>query len=340
MYSHQKTNRLINIFFVAIALAGLALITAQADQVVTTIRQGDWTALPGALLATALSYLCMSLSFALVGRLLGLDMGQRDMAVVGFVTNVINHVLTTGGLAGYSLRYLLMKRHGASFKDVIAVSVMHFYLTSLDMLVMIPVSVLYLMRNAQVARQVSILLGVLTALLTILAALAALLIFAQSWRQRLFLYVHQLANRILGRDLRDQMAQLDETLTRGVLAIRRAPGELVKVMGLTWLDWLGSVFVLSFCLDAFGPAVPFGVVVTGFVLGIMAGLISMVPGGLGVQEGSMTGVLALLGVPFSQAFLAAILFRAIFFFLPYLVSLVFSRWLLQTDQLLDATGAD
>ncbi len=125
-----------------------------------------------------------------------------------------------------------------------------------------------------------------------------------------------------------------------MLAIRKAPGELIKVMGLTWLDWLGSVFVLSFCLDAFGPEVPFGVVVTGFVLGIMAGLISMIPGGLGVQEGSMTGVFALLGVPFSQAFLAAILFRAIFFFLPYLISLPISRWLLRTDQLLDASGAE
>jgi uncharacterized protein (TIRG00374 family) len=340
MYSHGKTNRLINIIFVVIFLTGLAVIIVQAEQVVATIRQGDWTALPGALLATTLSYLCMSLSFALVGRLLDLDMGQRDMAVVGFVTNVINHVLTTGGLAGYSLRYLLMKRHGASFKDVIAVSVMHFYLTSLDMLVMFPVSILYLMRHAQVTRQVSILLGVLTALLTILAALAALLIFVQSWRRHLFSYVHRIANRVLSQDLRDQMVQLDETLTRGVLAIRRAPSELVKVMGLTWLDWFGSVFVFSFCLDAFGPSVPLGVVVTGFVLGIMAGLISMIPGGLGVQEGSMTGVLALLGVPFSQAFLAAILFRAIFFFFPYLVSLAFSHWLLQTDQLLDATGAD
>jgi uncharacterized protein (TIRG00374 family) len=133
---------------------------------------------------------------------------------------------------------------------------------------------------------------------------------------------------------------LDETLTRGVQAVRRTPSQLAWVMSLTWLDWLASVIVLSFCLDAFGPAVPFGVVVTGFVLGIMAGLMSMIPGGLGVQEGSMTGVFALLGVPFGQAFLAAILFRAVFFFLPYVISLGFSRWLLRPGQLPDTAAAD
>ncbi len=195
MYSHRKAKRLINILFLIIALAGLAVIVAQAEQVMTTISQADWGELPGALLAMALSYFCMSLSFALVGQLLEVDMEQRDMALVGFVTNTINHVITTGGLAGYSLRYLLMKRHDVQFKDVFAVSVMHFYLTSLDMLVMFPVSVVYLMRHAQVAPQVTVLLAILTGLLTALAALAALLIFAHSWRSRLFSFVRKASRR-------------------------------------------------------------------------------------------------------------------------------------------------
>jgi uncharacterized membrane protein YbhN (UPF0104 family) len=49
----------------------------------------------------------------------------------------------------------------------------------------------------------------------------------------------------------------------------------------------------------------------------------MIPGGLGVQEGSMAAVYALLGVPFGQALLAAILFRAIYYFIPFLFSLGF-----------------
>jgi uncharacterized protein (TIRG00374 family) len=339
MGARSASNRLIQIIFLVIAVAGLVLIMVEIDQVVTTIGQADWTMLPGALLATTLAYLCMSLSFALVGRLLGLHMEWRDLALIGFVTNVINHVVTAGGLAGYSLRYLLMKRQGISFKDVFALSALHFYLTSLDMLTMFPVGVAYLMRHAVVNQRVAALLGSLAVVLATAAVLVALLIFSQRWRHHLFQIVVRIAGRTLGRDLRGQLGQLEETMTRGALAVRRSPGQLGWVMVLTWLDWLGSAIVLGFCLDAFGPAVPFGVVVTGFVIGIVAGVASMIPGGLGVQEGSMTGVLALLGVPFGQAFLAAILFRAVFFFLPYMVSLGFSRWLLRHGQLPDAAAA-
>jgi uncharacterized protein (TIRG00374 family) len=59
------------------------------------------------------------------------------------------------------------------------------------------------------------------------------------------------------------------------------------------------------------------------------GLVSMIPGGLGAQEGSMGAVYALLGVPLEQAMLAAILFRAVYYLVPFLISLAFYRRLLR-----------
>ena len=83
------------------------------------------------------------------------------ISAVGFVTNVINHVVTTGGVAGYTIRVLMMARHGVSLKDVAAVSIVHFYLTSLDMMIMLPVSLAYLLRNAQVKPGITVSLIVL-----------------------------------------------------------------------------------------------------------------------------------------------------------------------------------
>jgi uncharacterized membrane protein YbhN (UPF0104 family) len=56
----------------------------------------------------------------------------------------------------------------------------------------------------------------------------------------------------------------------------------------------------------------------------------MVPGGFGVQETSMAGIYALLGVSFERALLAAILFRVIVDFIPFFISLVIYRRLLFT----------
>jgi uncharacterized protein (TIRG00374 family) len=112
-------------------------------------------------------------------------------------------------------------------------------------------------------------------------------------------------------------------MTRGVAALRRQPLLFALLVGLIGADWMASVVALWFCFDALGDPIGAGVLLTGFAIGITAGVLSMVPGGLGVQEGSMAGIYALLGVPFHQAVLASILFRVVYYLVPYVVSLGF-----------------
>ena len=71
------------------------------------------------------------------------------------------------------------------------------------------------------------------------------------------------------------------------------------------------------------------VVVTGFAVGVAAGVMSMVPGGLGVQEGSMAGAYHLLGVPLEQGVLVSFLFRLVYYMVPFGVSLLFYRSVLR-----------
>ena len=48
----------------------------------------------------------------------------------------------------------------------------------------------------------------------------------------------------------------------------------------------------------------------------------MLPGGMGVQEGSMVGIYVLLGVDYERAVLASVLFRAIYYLVPFAASLL------------------
>jgi uncharacterized membrane protein YbhN (UPF0104 family) len=72
-----------------------------------------------------------------------------------------------------------------------------------------------------------------------------------------------------------------------------------------------------------------GTLLSGFGIGVSAGNISMIPGGLGIQEASMAGVYSILGTPFAQAVLASILFRVVYDFVPFLLSLALYGWLLR-----------
>jgi len=316
------------IFIFIVLLVGVITVIAQFDEVLEVIQKADWHAIPGAIFFTFVSYLSMSISFALVCRLFAIRMPFRSCAEIGYVTNVLNHVITTGGVAGLSLRFILMGRQGVAIRDSIAVSMMHFYLASLDMMVMLPVGLFYLINNATLPREIMILLGTVSITLFFLAILATAIIFQPKWRAQVLRILANLSSRILRRDLRITFRQFDKSMRRGILVMRMKPGLVLLIISLTIVDWVSSVIVLSFCLDAFGTHQPFGVVMTGFVIGIVAGLASMIPGGIGVQEGAMTWVLVLLGVRFGQAVLASILFRAVFFFLPYGVSLLFYRHLL------------
>jgi uncharacterized membrane protein YbhN (UPF0104 family) len=44
---------------------------------------------------------------------------------------------------------------------------------------------------------------------------------------------------------------------------------------------------------------------------------------MGVQEASIAGILVIFGVPFSQSIIAAILFRVLYYFAPFVFSLAF-----------------
>jgi len=93
-----------------------------------------------------------------------------------------------------------------------------------------------------------------------------------------------------------------------------------SIFGLVVAYWVFMLVVLWFCFYALGGTIKPDVLITGFTIGISAGNLSMVPGGFGVQEASMAGVYALLGVPLTQALLAVILFRIVYDIIPYIAS--------------------
>jgi uncharacterized protein (TIRG00374 family) len=198
------------------------------------------------------------------------------------------------------------------------------------MLIMLPVGFLYLLLNAELPVGVAALTGLMTGLMGIVAVVATGLIFLDAWRHRLVQFLTRLGFVILRRNFREALKRFDDTLTRGVSAMRRQPFTVFLTIVLTWVDWFCSVGVVWLCFDAFGQPIRFGVILAGYVIGVMAGVLSMVPGGFGVQEGSMTGFFVLLGASFQQALLASILFRGIYFLIPYGISLIFYGRLLKT----------
>jgi hypothetical protein len=327
--SPRSRQRLLIVLVVVLILVGGFTVLADWDEVRTVVDQADWTALVFALIFTIISYLCVSFNFAVICRLLGIQMKTGELAEIGYVSTVLNHVVQSGGAAGYSVRYTFISKSGATNKDILAASIFQYYLTSLAMLSMLPVGFIYLLFNAQMKAGVSALIALATLFMMIIFTLATLFVFRGSTRGRLLDFTGRVVRTITRRDVGDTLVNFDETMTRGVAALQKKPKGVLLIIFLVTVDWVASVIVLWFCFDALGPSVTVGALIAGFVIGVMAGVVSMLPAGIGVQDFSMAGIFALLGTQFEQAVLASVLWRGVYYLLPYIVSLGFYWHLLR-----------
>jgi len=175
-------------------------------------------------------------------------------------------------------------------------------------------------------------ISIATAILILLLILASIIVFSSRARSVLLRSLGGMVHFIIRRKIDTALNDFDNAMSQGVMLIRQRPKVLWMLILVAVGDWAGTIGALWFCFAALGTFLGAGVLVTGFSLGITAGFISMVPGGLGVQEGSMVGIYALFGVQVRTAVLAAILFRIVYYFVPFLVSIGFFHHLLQGPQ--------
>lgn len=313
----------------ALALLGLVTIILDWTRIQQVFSQANWWLVVPALLFTAVSYIFLSYSFATICRIFGMRLGRRDLFEIGFVSWALNHLISAGGTAGYSLRMLLIKRRGLPVGDVLAASLVHSMLNNLVLFVLLPISLFLGVTTHPISAPRTIAWAGAAAIMIFLTTLFATVAFVGGIRVRIFRRLGEAWQRVTGRDVSRGLGELDVTLGRGVATIHARHGLLVAPLALVIGDWAASVAALWFCFDALGSPIGIRVLLMGFTIGVVAGLLSMVPGGLGVQEGSMAATYALLGVPLSQAALAAILFRLVYYIVPFMVSLGFYRRLLR-----------
>ena len=93
---------------------------------------------------------------------------------------------------------------------------------------------------------------------------------------------------------------------------RRSALTLLGALG--W--WSGIIGVLWSSFHAFGVNVPFGVLVMGFFVGMVANLAPSPAGGVGTVDAGLIGAFVLFGIDENTVFPAILMFRIINFWLP------------------------
>jgi uncharacterized protein (TIRG00374 family) len=101
--------------------------------------------------------------------------------------------------------------------------------------------------------------------------------------------------------------------------IVRSRNALVIVGSLGYWAWDNAVLWATF--HAFGYSPPLTVVLMGYLIGQLGGLLPL-PGGLGGIDGGLIGTLIVYGTPVATTAAAVLVYRVILFWLPLLVGAV------------------
>jgi uncharacterized protein (TIRG00374 family) len=317
----DRRQRITVLAVIVVVLACVLLIVLDWPGVRELVYKADWELTLIALLFTAISYFCLSYGFVTVNRVFGIGMAWRELLEIGFVSAALANVTGLGGAAGHSLRLVVMQRRGLTSGNILAASIFQSYLYGVAMFSLLPPGLIYLIASHPPGEGVAIGLRFATGMLVSAIIVATAIVFVRPIRSVVLRILNRLWHLFKHRNSTSFLSDFDTTMTLGAATIRGRPLALALPLGLMVANWVFTVASLWFCFDAIGNPLSLGVLVTGCAIGISAGALSMVPGGFGIQEASMAGMYALFGVSFTQAFLAAVLFRVVSDFIPFVVSL-------------------
>ena len=107
--------------------------------------------------------------------------------------------------------------------------------------------------------------------------------------------------------------------TREAVQMVRSRNQLVIIGALGYWAWDNAVLWATF--NAFGFSPPITVILMGYLIGQLGGLLP-VPGGLGGIDGGLIGTLIVYGTPVAVTVAAVLIYRVILFWLPLLAGTV------------------
>jgi hypothetical protein len=282
-------------------------------------------------LATVGSYLTMARSYQGIATAAGYRLSFMDMLRITLVANTANYLLAAGGLSGFALRMYLFMRRGIPAGSAVLISLVQTLLTNLILLAFVIAGfVLLLLSHSLVGRDL-VVAGTLLLAFGVLVVMTAVLIFRSSLRRRALFATTEIVHRSLRRFLphrkprRLKLLRFQRNLNAGLEFLLERPHEMLAPTLYIVLDWIFTLLVLHTAFVAIGHPLKVGYIIAGFAIGMFFSIVSLVPGGLGVLEGSMTAVFASLDVPFERAVVAILIFRVTYYVLPLLASVLLAR---------------
>lgn len=316
---------------IAFGVGVLAVLLAFTDvrELRRVVAQADPWRLLLPLACTVVSYLVMAMSYQRIAEAAGAQVPFGEMLKITFVANTANYLVATGGLSGFALRFYFFTQRMIPPGTAVVISLAQTFLTNATLLLFILFGFGYLLLGHSIHGWALLCMVILVTIFCSAAAVAVLLLFHRRLRRRTLFVLGNSAHRLLHHVLphrkppRTRIWRFQRNLNRGIEFLLARKRRIAIPALYIFVDWIVTLGILYGSFLALRHPIPFTFVVVGFAVGTIFSLVSFIPGGLGVMEGSMAAIFVSLSVPLETAVVSVLIFRVAYYVLPLIASLFF-----------------
>jgi len=251
----------------------------------------------------------------------------KTLYPVALEMNFVNNVFPSGGVSGFSYLSRRLKRYGISTAKSSLAQILRFSLTFVSFLLLLFIGMVVLAFGHQTS-PLTILISSTIASLTLFGVLISVFIISDERRVKSFTaFLPKAINRVI-RFLRRgkqgdiiSIEKVESTMTdlhQDYMILSRDWRQLKKPLLWTLLINISELSTIYVVYIAFGSLINPGALIIAYAVANFAGLVAVLPGGVGIYEGLMTAVLASAGVAKALALSATVVYRVLnmMLFLP------------------------
>lgn len=248
-----------------------------------------------------------------------IKVSYASMSKSALELNFVNNVFPSGGVSGFSYFALRMKKLGVSPGKATLVHVLRWVTVFASFQILLFFGVFVLAAAGKASNLTILFASSLTTLLLVSTLAAIYIIGSRSRINSFFTGLTNFLNRVIhwvrpNHPETINVAKAQDMffdLHDNYLVIRRNYSKLKGPLFYASLANVAELATIYSIYLAFDAPVNVGAVIIAYVVANFAGLISVLPGGVGVYEGLMTAVMASAGVPPSVSIPAIIMYRVL-----------------------------
>jgi len=272
-------------------------------------------------------------------KTLGEKIKTRELYKVSLEMNFVNNVFPSGGVSGFGYLGIRMKKLGVKGSKSTLMQTSRHLLTLVSFIIYLLLALVLLSLFGSASRLIILIASSLSSLI-IFGTIGLIYIISDENRIKQFTaFLPKLVNSFIGIFSKKEKKPIDISkiellfgdLHEDYKHVRRNWKDLRHPFMWTMIMNLTEILTIFVVYLSFGHLVNPGAIIISYAVANVAGLVAVLPGGVGIYEGLMTAVMASAGVPKALALSATVVYRVLnmAIFLP--IGYIFYHRALRTE---------